>query len=244
MVEIPPPPARAAVRKAASRIRKAARGVEIDPSTLRAAYDTIDQYRAQFSLPTSKVAMGLRSMVSTLRLDAEVSQRIKRHVTIIDKITDRERTLDFSKMQDIGGCRVILDDRASLRSLHERIRIVWGSSIIGEVDYIANPRSSGYRAIHVIVSRDGYPIEIQLRDPVLHAWAETVEAISALTRKNYKHDGDSIVQRFMLLESRVTESMELGATMPAELVDEMDILRTQVWGYVNSSAPATDGESQ
>lgn len=243
MAHIPPAPTRASVRKAASRIRKWSRGEHVDQDVLGAALDTVDLYRAQFSVPTSRVAMGLRSMVNTLRLDAEVTQRIKRHVTIIDKITDRETTLDLSKMQDIGGCRVITGDRESLHQLHKRIKSVWGDAIDHEADYIQSPRDSGYRAIHVVVMREGYPIEIQLRDHILHAWAETVEAISALTRRNYKHDGDSIVQRFMLLESGVNQSMEAGHTLPPDLVDEMDILRNQVWHYVNDAAPPQDGEN-
>jgi ppGpp synthetase/RelA/SpoT-type nucleotidyltranferase len=32
-----------------------------------------------------------------------------------------------------------------------------------ERDYIAEPKSSGYRALHLIVKRGGYPIEVQLR---------------------------------------------------------------------------------
>lgn len=243
MATIPSAPTRTSVRKSASRIRKWGRGEHVDPEALRTALDTVDLYRAQFSVPTSRVAMGLRSMVSTLHVEAEVTQRIKRHVTIIDKITDRETTLDLSKMQDIGGCRVITEDRESLHRLHDRIKVVWGASIDHESDYIKQPRDSGYRAIHVVVIRDGYPIEIQLRDHILHAWAETVEAISSLTRRNYKHDGDSIVQRFMLLESSVNQSMESGETLPPDLLDEMDTLRSQVWQYVNDAAPPQDGEN-
>lgn len=237
---IPEPPARSAVRKAGSRIRAAAAGEPIAAETLQAASDTVDAYRAQLTLPTSKVATGLRSMCNTLRLEAEVSQRIKRKVTIVDKLT-REAGLDLSRMQDIGGCRVVLQSQRDLRSLQSRIRTRWDASIHRESDYIKEPRESGYRALHVVVRRDGYLVEIQLRDPIMHSWAETVEAVSALTRTNYKQDGDSIVQRFMKLESVIAQDLEAGVSHPPELLDEVDTLRAQVLEYVRS-APARKGE--
>ncbi len=41
------------------------------------------------------------------------------------------------------------------------------------------PAGSGYRAVHVIVIRDGRMIEIQLRDPQEHEWALAVERTGA-----------------------------------------------------------------
>ena len=41
------------------------------------------------------------------------------------------------------------------------------------------PAMSGYRAVHVIVMRDGRMIEIQLRDPKEHEWALAVERTGA-----------------------------------------------------------------
>ncbi|MGV1047077.1 MAG: RelA/SpoT domain-containing protein [Solirubrobacterales bacterium] len=48
-------------------------------------------------------------------------------------------------------------------------------------DYVAAPKDTGYRALHVVVRRDGYPVEIQLRTPGQHEWAEGVERWAART---------------------------------------------------------------
>lgn len=237
---IPTAPARSAVRKAGSRIRAAAAGEHMEADVLDAALATVDDYRAQLTVPTSKVATGLRSMCNSVGVDAEVSQRIKRKVTIVDKLS-REAGLDLSRMQDIGGCRVILQSQEDLRALQARIQARWHASIHRVSDYIEDPRESGYRALHVVVKRDGHLVEIQLRDPIMHAWAETVEAVSALTRVNYKRDGDSIVQRFMKLESDIAQDLEAGVSHTPELLDEVDTLRAQVLDYVRS-APVGEGE--
>ncbi len=44
-----------------------------------------------------------------------------------------------------------------------------------ERDYIAQPKSSGYRALHLIVRRMGFPIEVQLRTIGQDVWANRVE---------------------------------------------------------------------
>lgn len=38
----------------------------------------------------------------------EVSQCLKRMVTIVDKLCARGKGMDLSRMRDIGGCRVVL----------------------------------------------------------------------------------------------------------------------------------------
>jgi putative GTP pyrophosphokinase len=37
------------------------------------------------------------------------------------------------------------------------------------------PKSDGYRAVHVVVERDGRYIEVQLRTPLQDVWAQSVE---------------------------------------------------------------------
>ena len=68
---------------------------------------------------------------------------------------------------------------SSLRHVYvvrRRLLKSWG--IVRERDYIAEPKSSGYRALHLIVRRMGYPIEVQLRTVGQDAWANTVEETS------------------------------------------------------------------
>jgi len=48
--------------------------------------------------------MGLRSVVGTEGCTVEVTQRLKRVPTIVDKLR-REPTMQLASMQDIGGCR-------------------------------------------------------------------------------------------------------------------------------------------
>jgi len=125
------------------------------------ASSVLSAYRAQFKDPLRKVVMGLRSAVSTEGAQVVVSERLKRQPRIVGKLA-RFPHMELTRMQDIGGCRAILDDVATVDAVRRRIER-HKSEIVKVDDYNATPRSSGYRALHVIVRREGALIEIQLR---------------------------------------------------------------------------------
>lgn len=67
------------------------------------AFEVLRAFRAAHSTPLTKGNNGLRSMLRTEDCNVEVSQRLKRTTTILDKLT-RQPTMALSRMQDIGGC--------------------------------------------------------------------------------------------------------------------------------------------
>jgi putative GTP pyrophosphokinase len=64
-------------------------------------------------------------------------------------------------MQDIGGIRALLPSLSHVYAVSRRLRKTW--TIIRVRDYTAEPKPSGYRALHLTVRRGGYPVEVQLR---------------------------------------------------------------------------------
>ena len=81
------------------------------------AVKVIVHFRACHQQPLSTCTVGLRSSVSTelwAGAPLNVSQRLKRFPTIIDKLM-REPSLKLARMQDIGGCRAVLPDTRAIR---------------------------------------------------------------------------------------------------------------------------------
>ncbi len=115
--------------------------------------------------------MGLRSCVDTEGLYAvEFGQRLKRTPTIIDKLR-RRPTMKLSSMQDIGGCRAVFSKQSEVARV--LARFTYNSLKRNEIedtvrDYVTNPRSSGYRGVHVWTRYDGRRIEVQLRTEMQH----------------------------------------------------------------------------
>lgn len=142
-------PSKSAVRRAGSTIRAFQRG-EADLPEMFEALTTLEQHRARHGVPLVKVNNGLRRFCRSLDIEGEVTQRLKKVPTIFSKLT-REPGLDLSRMQDIGGCRVVVQDVQELRRLEARIRDIWSHRVKRTSDYVAHPRTSGYRALHVVV---------------------------------------------------------------------------------------------
>jgi putative GTP pyrophosphokinase len=146
-----------------------------DEQKLDEAWEALASWRSLYARPLSMVAANLRYHVD--RADArvlgriEVAQRLKRLDTLIGKL-GRERG-NVTQMQDIGGVRAVLPSLRDVYVVRRRLLKSW--VVIKERDYIAQPKSSGYRALHLIVRRTGFPIEVQLRTIGQDVWANQVE---------------------------------------------------------------------
>ncbi len=226
-------PSSSQVKRAGSLVRRARReGVDSACSlaALAEAIQTIEQHRATFKTPLVTANNGLRSMVRTLGLDGKVTQRLKRMATILDKLS-REPTLALDRMQDIGGCRVVLPRRTDVLELAAHIERVKTPTRIS--DYIAEPRRSGYRGIHIIVEYGRScprPVEIQLRTVAMHQWATTVEDISGNQGINYKMDGTAPMQRFLECYARLLDCIDSEIPFTDGLVDEYETLLARAFG--------------
>jgi hypothetical protein len=148
------------------------------------AFEAMILFRESFQIPLKKTVMGLRSMACTemglprVGDNVPVAQRLKRREQIINKLV-RLDSMRLWTMGDIGGCRAVLSNRQQVDGVLRRIRKQnW--AVHGRIrDRRDEPADSGYRAVHLIVIRDGRMIEIQLRDPKEHEWALAVERTGA-----------------------------------------------------------------
>ncbi len=140
---------------------------------------TIDGWRASHALPLGRVNAGLRYYVRKVGVESpEVTQRLKRFATIADKL-QRQPRMVLSRMEDIGGVRAILPEQEQIDALVRDIRRQPRWTVRRVREYVEGrepgPKADGYRAVHLVVERDGRFIEVQLRTPRQDAWAQSVE---------------------------------------------------------------------
>ena len=147
-----------------------------------------------------------------------VGQRHKRRHTIFDKL-QRLPQMQLGRMDDVAGCRLIFPTIAELHqfrnTFHERSRFSHRlKNEKDKYDYIARPKSTGYRGIHDVYTYDvnstsnkhlkGLLIELQYRTIHQHAWATANELIGSLTASQPKFErGDPRYQRIMQLTSEI-----------------------------------------
>lgn len=117
---MPAPLTNSQVDKAGRSLRKYLRGEMVENTALDAAVEILLRFRAAHQYPLGKATMGLRSVVKTERCSrVDVSQRLKRTPTIVDKL-EREPTLSLARMQDVGGCGAVLGSIEELRGRTRR----------------------------------------------------------------------------------------------------------------------------
>ncbi len=156
---MPPTLTRSQINRLGERLRRSEPPSEDD---IRALQDL----RAEYFAPMNAVQQILRE-----RLGLSSTSRLKTDTTILEKLR-RDRTR-LATMQDIAGVRIwgnySLDEQTTMG---ERIAETFP---VAEIDDLRPHPHFGYRAIHVIVHSDGFPVEIQLRTQRQQRWAETAE---------------------------------------------------------------------
>lgn len=173
--------------------------------------ERLSRFRAEFNVPLTKVVMGLRSAVVTAGgKQVLVGQRLKRQPRIITKLA-RYPAMELTRMQDIAGCRAIVDDVGVVARVQGRIERQ-ASRIVRVFDYNSDPKPSGYRALHIVVERDGALIEIQLRTPWQQSWADLVENLDSVYGMTLKDEqGPAEVTEYLrVLAAGYHERNDLG----------------------------------
>lgn len=200
------------VRRAGNVLRQAqATGGTTPPAEeVLHARRIVEAYRSAHATPLNAAYMGLRSCLTTERLHADVSRRLKRLPTIEDKLR-RLPDMDLSSMQDVGGCRTVLDSQDAVTRLVARFcsNSVRRNRQPDKIrDYVSRPQASGYRAIHIYTRYHGRRIEVQFRTREQDSWAKIVEDLTSKTGVDIKN-GDG-PERVHVLLRRLSELLSQG----------------------------------
>lgn len=177
-----------------------------------AALSVINNWRAAHHYPLNTFQVRLRKLTKEINDENLVAQRIKRLASIKLKL-ERFEGMNMAQIQDIGGCRAILKNIVEVEQLvniykHESRGIK--HKLAKEQDYIQNPKSSGYRGVHLIYKYksdknpiyDDMRVEIQIRTLMQHAWATAVETVGTFIQQSLKSSqGEEDWLRFFIVMS-------------------------------------------
>lgn len=212
------------VRRAGEVLRQAQimQGLAPSPEEVRQAREVVETYRSAHAAPLHAAYMGLRSCLTTEGFDFKPSRRLKRLPTIEDKLRRLPR-MNLSRMQDIGGCRAVLDTQDQVQRVVERFcansrrRNQQHDKI---KDYVAVPQPSGYRAIHIYTGYHGRRIEVQLRTREQDSWAKIVEDLTSKTGIDFKNgDGPDAVHEQLRRLSVALSTRQPGQPYTDDLRD-------------------------
>lgn len=171
---------------------------------------------------------------------AVATYRMKRVESIISKLQRPNTSFDLHTLDDIGGCRLIVEkpdqvDEARewiISKLHE---MTDGKVDINVKDYISNPKESGYRSCHLLVrfldQSLADRVEIQIRTKLQHYWATAVEVFDELYGSSIKSPrGDKVdprienCERLLAVVSSLFALEENKPIVPGTAHDEGELL--------------------
>ena len=175
--------------------------------------------------------MLLRSRIKRMGVPGViVAQRLKRTPSTVAKLR-RFTSMKLSRMQDIGGARAVLPTVSEVDDLRDRYRQQDRRSkhaFVAEKDYIRQPKSSGYRGVHLVYrygssenpAYNGLQVEIQLRTRLQHAWATAVEKVGAFLGQSLKSsEGSQSWLRFFELAGSIFAREEGSPAAPNVPID-------------------------
>lgn len=213
--------------------------------------EVINNWRSAHGLPLQVLKMTLLNRAKGIDEKAIIAQRLKRLSSIDAKLRVHADWMKLTQMQDIAGCRAIVENIHRLRRLIEiyetsAAKNPTGRHLLHKVnDYITEPKGDGYRSYHLVFrycsiaqKHRGYnelKIEIQLRSRLQHAWATAVETVGTFSGQPLKSGGGELEWRrfFALMGTAIAlrESSPLVPDTPSnknQLVREIRKLRDQL----------------
>lgn len=148
----------------------------VSPDDLR----MLHSYRLSFAAAYIAVLDEIRTSIGV----AATGRPAKSTTAIVDKL--RRESIRLSQMQDIAGCRIVVDSYARQEALVNELTALFSASIIS--DRRKHP-SHGYRAVHLIVPHDNRFVEVQVRTELQHLWAELSEKLADKFGIDVKYGG-------------------------------------------------------
>jgi len=159
----------------------------------------LDEFRVSFEPAYQRVFRELTSM------GLNPGGRPQKTTQSIVAKLERERTR-LSRMQDIAGCRVEVENLIEQDRVVSELKTKFPSANV--LDRRAKP-SHGYRAVHVIVTIDRCPVEIQVRTSLQHSWASAAEKLSDVYHPHIKYGGGpEDIQRILTQISDLVADLE------------------------------------
>jgi hypothetical protein len=225
-----------------SRIDKAGRAlahpVELTIESIELE-DAFDAYRGSHLEPLSRTTLELQRWLHDYGGRYYIAQRLKRKPQIVRKL--KRLSVRLTQLQDIAGCRIIVDKNADVDKLigfiTDKAKTSGGFSVKRLTDYREKGRDeSGYRSAHLILEREGITIELQLRSRIQHYWSEAIERTSVIYGRHLKeHDGDPVVISYFKSLSDVFFEIECGRNPGSKIKVDLDRLREEAQSIIYQS---------
>ena len=191
--------------------------------------EVFDEYRKAHLQPLSETTLELQHLLTNYGAQYYIAQRLKRKPQIVRKLN--RLSVRLTQLQDIGGCRIIVQKNADVDRIHKYLTEKVKSQSVFTIDRTTDYRElgrddTGYRSLHVLLKRGGVHLELQIRSRIQHYWSESIERTSVIYGYHLKEsEGDKQVIGYFKNLSDVFYDIEAGRETTLEKRLKVDELR-------------------
>jgi GTP pyrophosphokinase len=199
----------------------------LEPGEYRRVAAALNERRADREHYIGALCEELRARLHTAGIEAEVYGRPKHIYSIYRKMQHKQ--LAFEQLFDVRAVRIVVP---AIPACYAALGIVHGqwTYIPGEFDdYIATPKSNGYRSIHTaVIGPQSLSVEVQIRTRDMHEHAE----LGVAAHWTYKEGGARDVQYQRKIEwvRRLLEPQDGAPAGAAADRDLLDGMRAELFG--------------
>jgi GTP pyrophosphokinase len=193
----------------------------LQPDTYKRIAKLLDERRGDREVFIRETLGELGETLRAEGIHADLAGRPKHIFSIWKKM--QRKALEFSDLYDIRAVRVLVDSVADCYAALGVVHALW-PHLPGEFDdYVARPKSNGYRSLHTaVIGPHGKTLEVQIRTHDMHHANELGVAAHWRYKEGGSGDADfeaKIAWMRKLLEPRGDEG-ELAAELQTELLED------------------------
>lgn len=183
----------ATVRRAGKALSKAVLWDESRRAEILQTFAIAHSWRDAHIGPMRSMRQSMVQRVRHSGFKGLTAGRAKRMTSIRKKL--KRSTLHLDQIQDLAGCRAIMEDMAGVRAMIGELRAKLPHEFVRDFPYIDSIKPSGYRSHHMVYRFDGkgdeltfddLKLEIQVRTRLQHSWATAVEAVGLFRDEDLK----------------------------------------------------------
>jgi len=153
--------------------------------------------------------------------DADIAGRPKHIFSIWKKM--RKKDAPIEELYDLRALRVLVDDVADCYAALGAVHALWPPMPSEFDDYIARPKSNGYRSLHTaVVGPGGKTLEVQIRTREMHAQAELGVAAHWRYKEGGAAGGAAMDKRIAWMRKLLEQAADAAREGEASPLDAMD----------------------
>lgn len=157
----------------------------LEPDIYYDLVEHVKQKRRERQIYISEAVRLIEEEFDELEIHASISGRAKHFYSIYKKMVRDNK--EIGEIYDLSAVRILVDDVKDCYNVLGVIHSKWRPIPGRFKDYIAMPKSNGYRSLHTTVMALGYPLEIQIRTFAMHKISE----YGVAAHWKYKESGSS-----------------------------------------------------